>query len=163
MSDGDRTVEVHLLQFPVELWGRAREHSDEMQREFALMSISSPGLSASGERPVPVRLVELSRTLRSQYATATSTQQRQLEAALEAGQQELEDLVYVLPPAAADASRQLAALFDEADEHCRRGEHLLTLATPADLVVFRRWFLGEMARQIEGGAPTPWPAYAALA
>jgi hypothetical protein len=163
MGDGDRTVEVHLLQFPVGLWGRARQHSDEMQREFALMSMSSSGASAGGERPVPERLVELSRTLRSQYATATSEQERQLQTALEAGQAEIDDVVYVLPPAVADASRQLAALYDEADVHCRQGEHLLTLTTPDDLVVFRRWFLEQVAAQVEGCAPTPWPAYAAQA
>jgi hypothetical protein len=163
MADGDQTVEVHLLRLPVALWGRAREHSDEMQREFALMSMSASGASDGDERTVPVRLVELSRTLRSQYATATSAQEQQLEAALEAGTDELDDLVYVLPPAAADASRQLAALYDEADEHCRQGEHLLTLSTPDDLVAFRRWFLGEMAEQLGGRAPTPWPEYAARA
>ena len=51
----------------------------------------------------------------------------------------------------------MQAMLDEADEFCRHSD-LLTLATPADLVAFRRWFLGEIIRQLDGGAPRPWDA-----
>lgn len=155
--DEDRAVEVHLLQFPVPLWARAREHNDGMQREFALMGMGRP--PESGERPVPIRLIELSRTLQVRYADATTEQEARLQEALERDDRVLDDLVYVLPPSVADASRQLGALLDEADEYCRRGDHLLTLATPGDLVAFRHWFLGEMAEQVDGRAPVPWPEY----
>jgi len=51
-------------------------------------------------------------------------------------------------------------MLDEADDYCRRGDHLLTLATPAEELRFRRWFVGEFVEQLGGAAPTPWPAYA---
>jgi hypothetical protein len=50
-------------------------------------------------------------------------------------------------------------MLDEADEYCRRGEHLLTLETPPELVRFRRWYLQEFVNQIAGAAPEPWPDY----
>jgi hypothetical protein len=71
----------------------------------------------------------------------------------------VDDLVYVVPREAAGASQALSALYDEADEHCRQGRDLLTLATPPDLVVFRHWFLQEFVRQAEGRPPMSWPDY----
>jgi hypothetical protein len=51
-------------------------------------------------------------------------------------------------------------MLDEADEFCRRGRHLLTLETPPELVVFRKWYLQEFIDQIERGAePTAWPEF----
>ena len=46
-------------------------------------------------------------------------------------------------------------MLDEADVFCREGE-LLTLATPADEVAFRRWFLNEFVRQLRGEPPRRW-------
>ncbi|MEO6712854.1 MAG: GAF domain-containing SpoIIE family protein phosphatase, partial [Mycobacteriales bacterium] len=83
----------------------------------------------------------------------------QIEAALERGEAEL-DLLYQVPASAADAVRGLAQVLDDADEYCRAGQELLTLAAPADVVAFRHWFLGEFMRQIRGEGPTPWPDYA---
>jgi anti-sigma B factor antagonist len=68
------------------------------------------------------------------------------------------DLVYLVPPDAADAAEQLGAVLDEVDEHCRSGD-MLTLVTPPDVSAYQRWFLGEFVRQIRDGvAPTPWRA-----
>ena len=144
---------VRLLQVPVPLWGRTREHSEELQREFALMGMSEDRTG------VPARLLELIRHLRARYGQASSPQEEQLRAALEQGVESV-DVEYLLPPTVAEHSTAIGALLDEADDHCRAGDHLLTLATPEDLVVFRRWFLGEFVRQAHGEPPTPWPAYA---
>jgi hypothetical protein len=46
-------------------------------------------------------------------------------------------------------------MLNRADDYCRQGA-LLTLATPDDLVAFRRWYLGEFRAQINGARPTPW-------
>jgi hypothetical protein len=62
-----------------------------------------------------------------------------------------------LPATAAPALRGVAELLDEADEFCRSGQHLLTLATPSHLLEYRRWYLGELAAQLEGAPPKPWP------
>jgi hypothetical protein len=147
-------LRVHLRQFPVELWMRATEHSDALQREFTLMS--SP---TADDTHVPRRLLDLVAALRAQYSTATTTQQALLFEAAGAGTTVLDEVVYEVPPEAAQAAQALAAMYDEADEYCRQGTHLLTLATPDELVAFRRWFLGEFAAQVAGGAPTPWPEY----
>jgi hypothetical protein len=149
-------LEVHLLQVPVPLWAQAQEHSDSLQREFALMSM---GGTADGERSVPARLLELVAALRGQYSSATTEQVQQLLAAHGEGRGELPELVYRVPPGAAQAAQQVGDMFDEADAFCRDGRHLLTLATPPELVAFRRWYLGEFVRQADGSPPVPWPAY----
>ena len=56
------------------------------------------------------------------------------------------------------AAAEFDALLDEADDYCRAGETLLTLATPAPALAFRRWFLGEFVRQAAGEPPRPWTA-----
>ena len=81
-----------------------------------------------------------------------------MEEALERGESEI-DLTYHVPPAAAGAAQQLGDMLDEADEYCRRGNHLLTLATPAEELRFRRWFISEFVDQLRGAPPTPWPDY----
>lgn len=55
------------------------------------------------------------------------------------------------------ATVSLARMLDEADEFCRSGNHLLTLATPPELLAFRRWYLGEFNAQLQGQSPLPWP------
>jgi hypothetical protein len=54
--------------------------------------------------------------------------------------------------------RRSRGLLDGADECCRAGEHLLTLAAPAPVVAYRRWLLDEIATQAAGGPATPWSA-----
>lgn len=161
MSPETTLLEVHLLQFPVSVWGRAREHSESLQREFALMGMGSDdSAEPGGGRPVPARLLELVQRLRAQYASTSSAQEKQMSTALTEGREVLDDLVYLVPAVAADACIELGAMYDEADAYCREGTHLLTLTTPDDLLSFRRWFLGEFVRQLQGSPPTPWPAHA---
>ncbi len=48
-------------------------------------------------------------------------------------------------------------MLDAADDFCRKGGRLLTQVTPHDLLRFRRWFLGEILKQLEdGGSPRRW-------
>ena len=53
-----------------------------------------------------------------------------------------------------------SALFDEADEFCRRGD-LLTLAESSEVHAFRTWYIEEYVRQLDGGPPTSWTAWQA--
>jgi hypothetical protein len=159
--DAAPLVEVHLRDLPVQLWQQLQEHTDELLREFALMT--SEAVEHEGELPVPDRLVALLHSLRLQYSGVTDVQREQLFAAAAAGVTRLEDVVYRVPPAAADAARALEAIFAEADAYCRSGEHLLTLATPPELVAFRRWSLNEFVRQLDGAPPVPWPEHAPAA
>jgi len=153
---GGDLVEVQLLQIPVRLWARSQEQHDALMREFALMSVpTEPG---EKERHVPTRLLELIDTLNADFEGVSTEQEKALEAAAAAGVESL-DLVYRIPAAAAPASQALGAMLDEADEYCRQGQHLLTLAPDEDLVRFRWWFLDQFIGQTEGKSPVAWPDY----
>lgn len=154
MSDvqGDAPlVPIRLEQLPLRVLARAQEHGDGLTREFALIATSMSSDS------VPLRLQQLSEQLRSQYATYTEDTQRQIDEALDRGDQTI-DAMFKVPTTVVDACLVLNRMLDEADDFCRSGD-LLTLATPDDLVRFRRWYLGEFVRQVNGGAPVPWPHY----
>jgi hypothetical protein len=152
---GPEMVRVVVKDVPVALWQQTQEHSDELLREFMLISTDSdptPG------HDVPKRLLTLIDELTQRYAGVGEENERLLADAAEKGLPTIE-LVYELPVGIARDVVELGDLLDEADEFCRRGQHLLTLATPPDQVRFRRWFLDEMARQTSGEQPRPWPDY----
>ena len=69
------------------------------------------------------------------------------------------DLTYCLPATIAGDVQTLGNILDEADEYCRTGRHLLTLATPPDLVLYRRWFLHQFTSQAAGKPPRTWADY----
>lgn len=146
-------VEVEVRRLPLEVWSRAQEHSDALMREFAL--IASDARSDGGSH-VPVQLLELVERLNAGYAGFTGEQEAQLAQAVDEGREEL-DLLYRVPRGVGAAAQELGRLLDEADEYCRAGQHLLTLATPDELVRFRRWFLEQFTAQEAGGPPVAWP------
>jgi hypothetical protein len=148
-------VEVRLLQLPLLVWQRTQEHVDGLLREFALI-VHDTG----GRLSPPGRLLALVEELSAGYGSFSEEQQREMEQSLQQGRTEI-DLTYQVPPAAAGAARQLGDMLDEADEYCRGGAHLLTLATPAEELLFRHWFIDEFVDQLGGAPPRPWPEYAA--
>jgi len=157
MSDAAAAlIEVEVRQIPVPLWARTQEHIDELLREFTL--IAARLREQSGPLEVPVRLVQLVEELTQQYGGLNTDQENRLAAAAASGEQEI-DLVYRIPPQAGEATRHLQVILDEADIYCRAGTHLLTLATPADMTRFRRWFLEEFINQLGGAEPVPYPEY----
>jgi hypothetical protein len=149
-------VQVRILRLPVALWMQSSEHSDELIREFMLIVTGT----ATGEgHAVPHRLVQLVEEVTAQYGGFSEANEQRLQRAAAAGEAEI-DLDYELPAGVDAAVDRLAELLDAADEYCRSGEHLLTLATPPEQLRFRHWFLGEFSRQVGGGAPIAWPDYA---
>jgi hypothetical protein len=151
--DAAPLVTVELRRLPVELQARASEHAQELQREFVLIA---EGLQhAEGQSPLPRRLLDLIDTLQRRYSGFTGEQEDALDQALRDGVPTL-DLTFTVPPDVAEAATTLGALLDEADEYCREGKHLLTLATPPDLVAFRHWYLEQFVDQIAGRPPEPW-------
>lgn len=106
---------------------------------------------------IPARLQNAVGELRGKYAGLTAPGTEELEAAHRRGEASA-DVTYALPAEAAADIRHYAELLDEVDAYCRRGE-LLILAAPPEVAAFRRWILGEFARQLEGAEPTPWPAW----
>ena len=53
-----------------------------------------------------------------------------------------------LPAEAADAGDRFLELLDEADEYCRSDPALHDLVSPPEVAVFRKWFMGEIVRQL---------------
>lgn len=152
-------VSVRLLELPLDLQSRSQEHSDELTREMTLVAEQMRQQGDSGG--LPLRLVELIATLTEQYSMFTLEQEQQIAAALRAGQETI-DLDYRVPASAAEAATAVGAIFDEADDYCQAGQHLLTLATPPELVAYRKWYLQQFVDQIAGAEPVPWPRYRSL-
>ncbi len=150
-SSDDDIVAVRLINFPLLVHERARQHSEAMRREFQLIF----GQASSDPMSVPSRLLDLSRALSSRYEGITEEQELRMEQGLAAGLTTLDKFVIQAPVHAAEGARQLGEVLDEADEFCRRGE-LLTLATPPDLVAYRKWYLDNFVDQCTGGPPVPW-------
>lgn len=144
-------VPVHLLQLPVPLAVRVRQHFEGLTREFMLMA-------AAGEHhPVPARLMQLVEALTGEYAGLNTAADQRFEDAVAAGALVIDDQELTLPRQAGPAAQALGDMIDEADEYCRGGQHLLTLATPPDCVAYRHWYLSEVVGQLDGRSPVAWP------
>jgi hypothetical protein len=154
VSEHDRQlVDVELRRLPVQLQARAAEHAEELQREFVLIA---GGLQHSeGPTTLPRRLLDLVEALQREFGGFTVEQEDRFDEAVRAGVPAI-DLTFRVPPAAAQGAVAIGQMLDEADEYCREGRHLLTLATPPDLVAYRRWYLQQFVDQIAGKSPTPW-------
>jgi hypothetical protein len=151
-STGDEDlVDVHLVGLPMALYVRTRDHGADLMREFELLQLSDHAV-----HDVPGRLVSLAAELTEQFGAFTAAADAALFDAEARGAREI-DLVYRVPPSAAEGARRLGALLDEADDYCRAGNELLTLAATPEMVAFRHWFLGEFVAQAAGCPPTPWP------
>ena len=154
MTAGPSLVTVHLLALPVPLAARSQQHFEELMREFLL--IADGQRHGQSEHLVPARLMNLVQTLVEQFGAVAGPAEERLADAIERGDQVIDDHVLEVPVEAGPAAQALGDLIDEADEYCRRGKHLLTLATPADCVAYRHWYLDQVITQTQGAAPVPW-------
>lgn len=143
--------EVRVLQFPLDVYQRSTEAFEGLRREFALVAMRTPEA-----QDVPARLLDLIDALTNEYEGMNADADQVRDAAIERGQQLVDELVYRMPPAAARACIALNDMLDEADEFCAQGEVLLSLASPPEAVAFRRWYLGEMVAQLNGEPPLAW-------
>jgi hypothetical protein len=153
----DDLITVEIVGLPVDVQFEAQQQNDELTRELVLVAeqLRQEGDSAA----LPVRFVELVSTLSTRYSMFTAEQEQQLRTAIESGADRL-DMTYRVPRSAAAAAAHLGDILDEADDYCRRGRLLLTLATPEKLVTYRRWFLDQFVSQAAGGPPVAWADYA---
>ncbi|MCU1490730.1 MAG: putative sensor protein [Acidimicrobiaceae bacterium] len=146
-------VPVRILGLPVAVYLSAREHNDALLREFRyLLPEHDPRRGAS---EVPARLVTLAEEVRTRFAREGGAMRSQVEAAVAAGRLTV-DLELSVPRQGWEALTRLTALLVEADRYCERGE-LLTLATSDELRRFRTWYAAQIAAQMSGEPPTPWP------
>jgi hypothetical protein len=153
----DPLITVHLVQLPIDVQVRAQQHADELTRELVLIGEQLHQRGAAANE-LPVRFVELVTALSHRYSMFTAEQEQQLAAAVASGAPSI-DLEYTVPASAAAAAASLGDILDEADEYCRAGQLLLTLATPAPLVTYRTWFLDQFVGQAAGSASESWPDY----
>jgi hypothetical protein len=142
-------VDVHLLNMPLRLFARETVRHRELMREMALIAFGDE----ADQDHVPSRLTALAMEL-EQYRGVGAATDEMRDAAIERGDATM-DLVYRLPPAVGPACRRLNELLDAAEEYCR-AENLLTLAATDTGLSLRRWYLIEVANQIDGLAPQRW-------
>jgi hypothetical protein len=145
-------VDVWVLNFPLEVFGRAQEHADGLLREFALIA---QDWASDNVQTLPERLLAIVDELGVGYGGVSTEPEAERDAAIDRGEKFV-DLHYRVPRAAAAASAHLGSVLDQADEYCRSGHHLLSLTTPHESLVFRRWLIGEIINQVAGAAPVPW-------
>ena len=148
-SDDADLRTVRLLRMPIALFLRAREHHDELIREFTLMAIRSNTHPA-----LPPRLRELVDILGRRFGATASRADMERDAAIERGDATV-DLTYHVPASLAVDLQMLTQLMDDADDFCRM-EQLLTLPRDRSMVAFGHWYNNEFLRQLDGLPPTPW-------
>ncbi len=149
-SPDDPNVEIHLLDYPLQLGVRASQHYDEVFREFALLAASTP----ADPDAIPTRLLRLVDALGRRYASQHE-HEAERDQALARGET-VRDFTLTMPTSVAKVGGLLDAMLDETDQFCRDGV-LLTLEAPADVVTFRRWYLRALIEQLDGAAPAPFP------
>lgn len=142
--------DVALVDFPVSRYLQMQQQHDAMLREFTLIAIR-PNAASN----VPRRLVGLAQEMQERYGEPGLPFRRGVEAAAGRG-----DIVTTLelsiPLSTLRYVEDFLLLFEEGDDYCRTG-HLLTPPSPPEVVEFRRWFVGELIRQVRDGAtPTPF-------
>jgi hypothetical protein len=148
MSDDD-LITVEIRGFPLALWEVSRGHIEALLREFAFIA---DGGGDNAE--LPHRLLDIVENVRIRAGGLNAQAERSIEEATARGDADL-DFDVLVPAGIARGAPRFAALLDEVDEYCRAGD-LLTLATPPDVRAFQLWYIGEFARQVDGGAPLAW-------
>jgi hypothetical protein len=134
---------------PLELLHRARQHGEALVRELAFI------VDGGGDNTeLPKRLLDVVERVRVRAGGLNTGAERAIDEALARGAEYI-DFEVVMPTALGRGAPAFAALLDEIDTYCRSGD-LLTLETPADVRAFQRWYLDEMAHQLDGAPPTPW-------
>lgn len=142
---------VRLLNMPIALFLRTREHHDDLIREFTLMAIQRENSEAPR---MSERLSELVETLGRRFGASTSRADAVRDAAIERGDASV-DLTYEVPSSIAADFIMLTEMIDAADEFCRT-EQLLTLPRSPEMVAFAHWYNDQFLNQINGLPPTAW-------
>ncbi len=144
---------VVLGDVPTDLLIAAKSHIDNLVRELTLARAGGE----SGAVQLPAHLTRLIRTVVDGFSDARDAIKRQALAAAGRGEPRTR-LTLHLPATAADAGEAYLAALDEADRYSRAAR-LLTLETPAEHRLFRRWYVHAVVRQLRdlaaGTQPQP--------
>ena len=149
--------ELRLLQVPLALRERSRQHGADLLREMELISLGRAAGTTHHE--LPQRLLELAEELERVYGPYVGANTDDLDAALDRGDDTMTEVVYHLPRSSLALVQHVDDILREVDDYLRAGQELLTLAPPADVVAYRGWVSSEIRRQAAGEPPTPWPAF----
>jgi serine phosphatase RsbU (regulator of sigma subunit) len=153
-DDGRRRYHVELGDVPTDLLLAAKSHVDNVVREFTL---ASAGAEAGQTAAVPAHLASLLGAVIDRFADARLSIKRQALDAARRGDPTTR-LTLELPSSAAEAAEEYLRALDEVDTYCR-AQRLLTLETPPQHQVFRRWYIEELVRQLRAAAAgRPEPA-----
>jgi len=148
-------VLVCWMRVPVDLYQALQEQNDAVQREVDLLLIGGDdGLNS----PVPPELLRLCQQLRTRFGRSTSAYRANVAAAARQRQATV-DLEAHMPAGSTEAARAYVELFERIEAFARDG-HLLVQPSTPEVAGIRRWFAEEMAAQLNGAVPTPFPARA---
>ncbi|HEX8002675.1 MAG TPA: GAF domain-containing protein [Mycobacteriales bacterium] len=151
--DGERRYTVELGDVPTDLLLGAKAHVDNLVREFMLAASGA----AAGGVAVPPHLATMIEDVVNGFAEARQSIKRQAIDAATRGDRRT-TLTLSLPLTAADAGERYLAALDEADTYARAAR-LLTLETPPQHQVFRRWYVESLIEQLralsQGIEPDP--------
>jgi serine phosphatase RsbU (regulator of sigma subunit)/anti-sigma regulatory factor (Ser/Thr protein kinase) len=136
-------VHITLGDVPTDLLLDAKSHVDNLVREF---SLAAAGAASGQTAKLPPALARVVEAIVGRFSEARLMIKRQAVAAARSGQATTR-LELDLPVSAAAAGEEYVLAMDEADAYCRAAR-LLTLETPPQHRVFRRWYVGELVAQL---------------
>jgi hypothetical protein len=142
---------VRFVGVPVGGYLELQAHNDALFRELELISIE---LERHDGAQVAAPLADLVDQLYRRFRGQRDSY-RDVVAAAQARGDATVELNTTANPAAASGAQGYLALLEQADALCRDGT-LLTPEPSASVKSLRRWFVDEMAAQVDG-APPPTP------
>ncbi|MDX6222655.1 MAG: hypothetical protein QOD91_1709 [Frankiales bacterium] len=140
-------VTVRLGDVPTDLLLAAKAHVDNLVREFTL---AAAGAQSGHSAAVPLHLAQMVETVVHRFAEPRRAIKRQALKAAAAGAART-DLVLTLTPASVESGQAYLEALDEADAYARAAR-LLTLETPAQHRIFRRWYVESLIGQVGAAA-----------
>ena len=141
--------EVRVVDFPLRVALRARQHAESLSREFALIA-----RGGGDEADVPKRLLEIAQLQDERYGALNPEADEAVDTGF-ARNQEFIDFTLFVPERLKEDTVDMAPLLLEVDEYCRSGD-LLTPPPTDEMRAFWLWFLAEMVRQLAGEQPVSW-------
>lgn len=145
-DDVERYV-VSLGDVPTDLLLAAKSHVDNIVREFTL---AAHGAESGRSGAIPVQLAELIETVVNRFSEPRQAIKRQALDAASRGADRT-TLTLHLPAEAAEAGERYLQALDEADSYARAAR-LLTLETPPQHRIFRRWYVESLVAQLRAAA-----------
>ncbi|MGQ0520890.1 MAG: SpoIIE family protein phosphatase [Actinomycetota bacterium] len=150
-ATGAGIVPVRLVAVPVRLALASDLNLDDLVREFQVLTLADQDIAYT----VPTPLIRLVEEVLERHADARLAVREATHRAAAAGHR-LMDVSLGLPPDLVPDLWHLTSVLEQVATFCRRGA-LLSLAPSDELSAYRRWFAGEVERQVNGSAPRPCP------